>query len=193
MNGHNPAKFLGIAHVVGQPKTTCQFLLSGCLPSVILSIVIGIYSSSRDWLSPSNQRARTVTGCGHDDQWKTGWQTAAEQPLSQSPYPASIEANRETRHIPIQLLIYEVGMVTPTKNKMAEQIVTKKLPGIEHLSPPMQFAVLACGVFFFFGIHNLLQEAMMNVKGFTFGVMLGYMEVFGYVSEERRSIFYSVK
>ena len=62
---------------------------------------------------------------------------------------------------------------------MVEQIVAKEISGIELLSPPLQFAVLACGVFFFFGVHNLLQEAMMNVPGFNFGVMLGYMEVFG--------------
>ena len=71
------------------------------------------------------------------------------------------------------------SMVVPRREKMVEQIVAKEIPGIEGLSPPLQFAVLACGVFFFFGVHNLLQEAMMNVPGFNFGVMLGYMEVFG--------------
>ena len=44
---------------------------------------------------------------------------------------------------------------------------------------PMQFALLGSGVFFFFGIHNILQEAMMKIPGFNFGVMLGYMEVIG--------------
>ena len=56
-----------------------------------------------------------------------------------------------------------------------------RLLGMEGLSQPLQFSLLAFGVFLFFGIHNLLQEAMMNVPGFKFGVMLGYMEVFGYV------------
>jgi len=51
--------------------------------------------------------------------------------------------------------------------------------GLDSLSPPIQFAALACGVFFFFGIHNVLQEAMMKIPGFNFGVMLGYMEVIG--------------
>lgn len=51
--------------------------------------------------------------------------------------------------------------------------------GIDKLSKPMQFALLGSGVFFFFGIHNILQEAMMKVPGFNFGVMLGYMEVIG--------------
>jgi adenosine 3'-phospho 5'-phosphosulfate transporter B3 len=51
--------------------------------------------------------------------------------------------------------------------------------GIDNLPPPLQFTFLAVGVFFFFGIHNLLQEAIMNVPGFTYGVMLGYMEVLG--------------
>jgi len=51
--------------------------------------------------------------------------------------------------------------------------------GIDSFSPPLQFAVLAAGVFLFFGLHNLLQEAIMNVPGFTYGVMLGYTEVLG--------------
>jgi len=45
-----------------------------------------------------------------------------------------------------------------------------------------QFFVLVGGVFLFFGVHNLLQETMMAIDGFNFGIMLGYMEVFGYVS-----------
>ena len=43
----------------------------------------------------------------------------------------------------------------------------------------LQFIILALCVFFFFGIHNVLQEAMINTEGFTFGVMLGWMEVLG--------------
>ena len=50
---------------------------------------------------------------------------------------------------------------------------------LDSLSLPLQFAVLGGGVFFFFGIHNVLQEAIMKVPGFNFGVMLGYMEVIG--------------
>lgn len=42
-----------------------------------------------------------------------------------------------------------------------------------------QFVSLVCGVFFFFGLHNLLQEAIMNVPDFKYGVMLGYFEVLG--------------
>ena len=49
----------------------------------------------------------------------------------------------------------------------------------DSLSPTLQFVLLSCGVFLFFGAHNYLQEAMMTVPGFKFGVMLGYMEVFG--------------
>lgn len=51
--------------------------------------------------------------------------------------------------------------------------------GLDSLAPPIQFAVLACGVFVFFGVHNVLQEAMMKIPGFNFGIMLGYMEVIG--------------
>lgn len=50
---------------------------------------------------------------------------------------------------------------------------------LDQLNPAMQFTILAFGVFFFFGVHNFLQEAMMNIPGFKFGVMLGYLEVFG--------------
>ena len=50
---------------------------------------------------------------------------------------------------------------------------------LDSLSLPLQFALLGSGVFFFFGIHNILQEAIMKVPGFNFGVMLGYMEVIG--------------
>jgi len=42
-----------------------------------------------------------------------------------------------------------------------------------------QFIALAVVMFIFFGIHNLLQEAMVNVPGFNYSVMLGYMEVLG--------------
>jgi len=48
----------------------------------------------------------------------------------------------------------------------------------EMLSPRQQFAGLTATMFLFFGIHNVLQEAMMKVPGFN-GVMLSYMEVVG--------------
>lgn len=48
----------------------------------------------------------------------------------------------------------------------------------EALSPSLQFSILAGVMFIFFGIHNILQEAMMKVPGFP-GVMLGWMEVVG--------------
>ena len=49
----------------------------------------------------------------------------------------------------------------------------------ETLSSPIQLSVLVSGVFFFFGIHNYLQEAIMSVHNYRYGVMLGYLEVFG--------------
>eukprot|EP00546_Thalassionema_frauenfeldii_P006010 CAMPEP_0178915700 /NCGR_PEP_ID=MMETSP0786-20121207/12181_1 /TAXON_ID=186022 /ORGANISM="Thalassionema frauenfeldii, Strain CCMP 1798" /LENGTH=363 /DNA_ID=CAMNT_0020588857 /DNA_START=158 /DNA_END=1249 /DNA_ORIENTATION=- len=55
----------------------------------------------------------------------------------------------------------------------------KGFRSIDDLAPAVQFALLGSGVFFFFGIHNVLQEAMMKIPGFNFGVMLGYMEVIG--------------
>eukprot|EP00522_Entomoneis_paludosa_P000247 CAMPEP_0172473584 /NCGR_PEP_ID=MMETSP1065-20121228/68929_1 /TAXON_ID=265537 /ORGANISM="Amphiprora paludosa, Strain CCMP125" /LENGTH=367 /DNA_ID=CAMNT_0013231759 /DNA_START=105 /DNA_END=1208 /DNA_ORIENTATION=+ len=51
----------------------------------------------------------------------------------------------------------------------------------EALSTSAQFSVLVVGVFFFFGIHNLLQEAIMQLQDKKHGVMLGYTEVLGVV------------
>ncbi|KAL9188728.1 hypothetical protein ACHAXT_007106 [Thalassiosira profunda] len=50
---------------------------------------------------------------------------------------------------------------------------------IDALPRPAQFITLALCVFFFFGIHNVLQESMINTEGFQYGVMLGWMEVLG--------------
>uniref|UniRef100_A0A6U1TA57 Sugar phosphate transporter domain-containing protein n=1 Tax=Trieres chinensis TaxID=1514140 RepID=A0A6U1TA57_TRICV len=49
----------------------------------------------------------------------------------------------------------------------------------ESLPRPTQLAALSLGVFVFFGVHNVLQEAMTKVEGFEYGVMLGWMEVLG--------------
>jgi len=56
-----------------------------------------------------------------------------------------------------------------------------KMNFLDTLSRPVQLGILSFGVFLFFGLHNYLQEAFMNLPGFEFGVMLGYMEVLGYV------------
>ena len=55
----------------------------------------------------------------------------------------------------------------------------KQMHWFETTSTPVQLAALATGVLFFFGIHNYLQEAIMSVPNFKFGVMLGWLEVFG--------------
>ena len=49
----------------------------------------------------------------------------------------------------------------------------------DDLSPHHQLLVLGFLLFFFFGIHNLLQEAIMALEGFKWGIMLGYFEVLG--------------
>lgn len=64
---------------------------------------------------------------------------------------------------------------------MATEDGATKATGLDVLSPTVQFSILACGVFIFFGTHNVLQEAMMKIPGFEYGVMLGYMEVVGCV------------
>ncbi len=49
----------------------------------------------------------------------------------------------------------------------------------EKLPESHKAAALIISMFFFFGVHNLLQEAIMKFPGFEFGVMLGYFEVLG--------------
>jgi len=55
---------------------------------------------------------------------------------------------------------------------------TKYSAFFDSLSPSNQFIILAGIMFLFFGMHNVLQEAMMKVDGFN-GIMLSYMEVLG--------------
>lgn len=55
-------------------------------------------------------------------------------------------------------------------------IISSKL---DVLPPNVQFCLLALSVFAFFGVHNVLQESMISTSGFSFGVMLGWMEVLG--------------
>jgi hypothetical protein len=53
---------------------------------------------------------------------------------------------------------------------------------LDRLPATMQFSILVVGVCVFFGLHNLLQEAIMvqmGGVGHQFGVMLGYTEVLG--------------
>ena len=42
-----------------------------------------------------------------------------------------------------------------------------------------QLVVMLLGMFVFFGLHNILQEAIINLPEFEYGIMLGYMEVIG--------------
>jgi len=50
---------------------------------------------------------------------------------------------------------------------------------LNSLPPSQQFLLLAVAMMFFFGIHNVLQEAIMKFPDFKYGIMLGYMEVLG--------------
>ena len=43
----------------------------------------------------------------------------------------------------------------------------------------VKFWFLAIGIMFFFGCHNYMQELIMTLPGFKFGIVLGYLEVFG--------------
>lgn len=51
----------------------------------------------------------------------------------------------------------------------------------ESLPRHIQFTILVSAVFISFGINGILQETIMSLDGFHFGVMLGYCEVLGYV------------
>ena len=53
------------------------------------------------------------------------------------------------------------------------------LTKFERLPETQKAAILIVCMFFFFCIHNLLQEAIMKSPGFEFGVMLSYFEVLG--------------
>lgn len=76
----------------------------------------------------------------------------------------------------------EVKDTSPSKQR--QDVTNKnnytKLPEfIEAMPPSQQFVILSGSMFLFFGVHNLLQEAIMKVPGFEHGVMLSYMEVLG--------------
>eukprot|EP00586_Coscinodiscus_wailesii_P003598 CAMPEP_0172489888 /NCGR_PEP_ID=MMETSP1066-20121228/20161_1 /TAXON_ID=671091 /ORGANISM="Coscinodiscus wailesii, Strain CCMP2513" /LENGTH=369 /DNA_ID=CAMNT_0013258077 /DNA_START=292 /DNA_END=1401 /DNA_ORIENTATION=+ len=60
-----------------------------------------------------------------------------------------------------------------------KQETINKPKGFEALPESTQLAALAVMMFTFFGTHNLLQEAIMKIDGFNYGVMLSYMEVVG--------------
>ena len=55
----------------------------------------------------------------------------------------------------------------------------KCLNFFDKLPSSHQLLILSISMFIFFGMHNVLQEAIMKIPGFTHGVMLGYMEVLG--------------
>jgi len=58
-------------------------------------------------------------------------------------------------------------------------VAKRKTSFIDSLPPTPQFLFLTFFMFVFFGTHNILQEAMMKMPNFEYGLMLGYMEVFG--------------
>jgi solute carrier family 35 (adenosine 3'-phospho 5'-phosphosulfate transporter), member B3 len=70
-------------------------------------------------------------------------------------------------------------MATPVLAQPNHSLWVQLEKRFELLGKATQFLLLVGGVFLFFGIHNLLQETMTSIKGFEFGIMLGYMEVLG--------------
>jgi len=69
---------------------------------------------------------------------------------------------------------FQKAQNNPGESTMARQETRK-----DKLPPWMHFTIISMAVFVFFGIHNVLQEAMMKVPGFQNAVMLGYFEVLG--------------
>ena len=67
----------------------------------------------------------------------------------------------------------------PTKPSEEVPLVNKDVTSSTTVKDVEIFLLITFCMFLFFGIHNFLQEAIMNVPGFKFGVMLGFMEVFG--------------
>ena len=80
-----------------------------------------------------------------------------------------------------------------SSSNQKNQLLTMLEQKFEQLGKPVQFLVLVGGVFLFFGIHNLLQETMMSIEGFKFGIMLGYMEVLGWVDIFKHNCMFALQ
>mmetsp|Transcript_30205 Transcript_30205/g.34806 ORF Transcript_30205/g.34806 Transcript_30205/m.34806 type:complete len:372 (-) Transcript_30205:116-1231(-) len=50
---------------------------------------------------------------------------------------------------------------------------------LDSLPEHIQLAIYGSLMFSFFTVHNILQESIINIPGFKYGIMLGYMEVAG--------------
>lgn len=106
---------------------------------------------------------------------------AAVQPTQHRPLDVEVEIIDASKDLvkasAISLQDQKTGNRSSRKRSL---LALKEWSGsFEDLDKTQQFAILAVGMFIFFGAHNVLQEAMMKVEGFTYGVMLGYMEVVG--------------
>ena len=106
---------------------------------------------------------------------------AAVQPTQHRPLDVEVEIIDASKDLvkasAISLQDRKTGNRSSRKRSL---LALKEWSGsFEDLDKTQQFAILTVGMFIFFGAHNVLQEAMMKVEGFTYGVMLGYMEVVG--------------
>mmetsp|Transcript_16697 Transcript_16697/g.23666 ORF Transcript_16697/g.23666 Transcript_16697/m.23666 type:complete len:386 (+) Transcript_16697:159-1316(+) len=72
----------------------------------------------------------------------------------------------------------EENYVKEEQHRVAAESMMKENSN-ESLTSSQQLALLSLGMFVFFGAHNILQEAIMKIPGFTHGIMLGYFEVVG--------------
>mmetsp|Transcript_437 Transcript_437/g.862 ORF Transcript_437/g.862 Transcript_437/m.862 type:complete len:449 (-) Transcript_437:24-1370(-) len=127
---------------------------------------------------PDATASHPATACSHRQPLPTGTTDSVEG-------EEAIDASREMERFPNR----SVNGHSPVSSMVIPEAATRrKLIGLsvkewtglfDSLPRTRQFVFLTMGMFLFFGAHNVLQEAMMKVEGFHYGVMLGYMEVLG--------------
>ncbi|EWM30103.1 udp-galactose transporter [Nannochloropsis gaditana] len=76
-------------------------------------------------------------------------------------------------------LLGELPIDDPDTPKKTSAPTMSLLSTLDTLPRIWKFCLLVVGLFFFFGVHNLLQEQIMHFPGFTFGWSLGFLEVLG--------------
>lgn len=87
------------------------------------------------------------------------------------------------QHSDEEKLIESIEHSTMGKHKLKKnslrQMGNESFAAFERLSDHQKLMVLTFFMFVFFGMHNILQEAIMKIPKFEHAVMLGYFEVLG--------------
>jgi len=76
---------------------------------------------------------------------------------------------------------YKKDILPQTCHAASPETITTPIKDsfLDSLPVTHQLLILSLAMFTFFGVHNILQEAISTLPGFSYGVMLGYMEVIG--------------